>query len=69
MLQGIRELHCWIVAFRRYLTAKYRITPPEFIGMDIASNSSSGFLNIIVLCQSGCIILEAAESAHNYDMI
>lgn len=41
----------------------------KIIGVDVTSNSGSGFLDIIVLCQVGFLIFESAEPAFNYDVV
>ena len=69
MLSYIRYQHCQIVAFSRCFKTKCRMTLLKVAGVDILSNSSSGFLNVVVLCQIDFIILEAAEPASNHDIV
>ena len=58
MLSYIRHQHCQIVAFSRCFKTKCRMTLLKVAGVDILYNSSSGFLNVVVLCQIDFIILE-----------
>lgn len=43
-------IYCRIVAFSRCLVIKCRMAPLKVVGVDILSNSSSSFLNAVVLC-------------------
>lgn len=61
--------HCRIVAFSRCLIIKCRVTPFKVVGVDILSNSNSGFPDVVVLCQIGFLILEAAEPAFYHDVV
>ena len=69
MLSYIWHQHCRIVAFSRCFVIKGRMASFKVIGVDISSNSSSGFLDIVVLCQICFFILEAAEPSLNHDVI
>ena len=69
MLSYIWQQHCRIVAFSRCLIGKCRMTPLKIVSVDILSDGGSGFFDVIVLCQIGFFILEAAEPALNHDII
>ena len=69
MLSYIWHQHCRIVAFSRCLVTKCRMTPFKVVGVDILSDSSSCFPDVVVLCQVGCLILEASEPAFNHDVV
>ena len=45
------------------------MTPLKVICVDILIDRGSGFPNIIVLCQIGFFIFEAAKPAFNHDVI
>lgn len=69
MLSYIWQQHCRIVAFSRCLVIKCRMSPLKVVGVDILSDSNSCFLDVIVLCQIGFLILEAAEPTLNHDVV
>ena len=69
MLSYIWQQHCWIVAFSRCLIVKCGMTPLKVVSMNILSDGSSGFLDIIILCQIGFLILEASKPAFNHDIV
>ena len=69
MLSYIWHQHCRIVAFSRCLVIKCRMTPFKVVGMDILLYSNSGFPDVVVLCQIGLFILEAAEPTLNHDVV
>ena len=69
MLSYIWQQHCWIVAFSRCLIVKCGMTPLKVVSMNILSDGSSGFLDIIILCQIGFLILEASKPALNHDIV
>ena len=69
MLSYIWQQHCRTIAFRRCLIVKCGVTPLKVVGVNILSNGSSGFFDVIVLCQIGFFILEATKSALNYDIV
>lgn len=69
MLSYIWHQHCWIVAFSRCAVIKCRMAPLKVVGVDILSDSNSCFSDVVVLCQIGLFILEAAESALNHDVV
>ena len=45
------------------------MAPLKVIGVDIMSDSSSGFPDVVVLRQIGFLILEAAEPTLNHDVV
>lgn len=45
------------------------MAPLKVVGMDIMSDSSSGFPDVVVLCQISFFILEAAEPPLNPDVV
>lgn len=45
------------------------MTPLKVVNMNILSDGSSGFLDIIILCQIGFLILEASKPALNHDIV
>lgn len=45
------------------------MTPLKVVGVNILSNGSSGFFDVIVLCQIGFFILEAMKPALNHDIV
>jgi hypothetical protein len=45
------------------------MTPFKVVSVDILSDGSSGIFDVIVLCQVGFFILEAAKPALNHDII
>ena len=69
MLSYIWQQHCRIVAFSRCLIGKCRMTPLKIVSVDIPSDGGSGFFDVIVLCQIGFFILEAAEPTLNHDVV
>src|SRR5574344_326245 len=69
MLSYIWQEHCRIVAFSRCLVIKCRMATFKVISVDILSNGSSSFLDIVVLCQISFFILKAAEPTFNHDII
>ena len=69
MLSYIWQQHCRIVAFSRCLVIKCRMAPLKVVGVDILSDSSSCFPDVVVLRQIGFLILEAAEPALNHDVV
>jgi len=69
MLSYIWHQHCRIVAFSRCLVIKCRMASFKVVGVDILSDSSSCFPDVVVLCQIGFLILEAAEPALNHDVV
>ena len=69
MLSYIWQQHCRIVAFSRCLIIKCRMTPLKVVSVDILSDGSSGFFDVIVLCQISFFIFEAAEPTLNHDVI
>ena len=69
MLSYIWQQHCRLVAFSRCLIVKCRMTPLKVVGVDILSNSLSGFSDVIILCQIGFLILEATEPTLNHDVV
>ena len=69
MLSYIWQQHCRIVAFSRCLIVKCRMTPLKVVSVDILSDGSSGFFDVIVLCQISFFIFEAAEPTLNHDVI
>ena len=68
-LRCIRQQHCRIIAFCWCLIIKSRMATLKIIAVDITSNCSSGFFDIIVLCQIGFFIFETAEPSLNHDII
>lgn len=60
MLSYIWHQHCRIVAFSRCLIVKCGVTPLKVVGVNILSNGSFGFFDVIILCQIDFFILEAA---------
>ena len=68
-LSYIWQHHRRIVAFSRCLIIKCRMTPLKVIGVDILANSSSGFSDVVVLCQIGFFIFEATEPTLNHDVV
>lgn len=62
-LRCIRQQHYRIIAFGRRLIIKSRMAMFKVIAVDITSNCSSGFFDIIGLCQIGFLIFETAEPA------
>ena len=69
MLSYIWQQHCWIVAFSRCLIIKCRMTSLKVVSVDILTDGSSGFFDVIVLCQISFFIFEAAEPTLNHDVI
>ena len=69
MLSYIGQQHCRIIAFSRCLIVKCGVTPLKVVGVNILSNGSSGFFDVIVLCQIGFFILEATKPALNHDIV
>ena len=69
MLSYIWHQHCRIVTFSRCLVIKCRMASFKVVGVDILSDSSPCFPDVVVLCQIGFLILEAAEPAFNHDII
>lgn len=69
MLSYIWQQHCRIIAFSRCLIVKCGMTSLKVVGMNILSDGSSGFLDIIILCQIGFLILEASKPALNHDIV
>jgi len=69
MLSYIWHQHCRIVAFSRCLVIKCRMASLKVVGVDILSDSSPCFPDVVVLCQIGFLILEAAEPALNHDVV
>lgn len=69
MLSYIWQQDCWIVAFSRCLIVKCGMTPLKVVSMNILSDGSSDFLDIIILCQIGFLILEASKPALNHDIV
>ena len=69
MLSYIWQQHCRIVAFSRCLIIKCRMTPFKVVSADILSDGSSGIFDVIVLCQVGFFILEAAKPALNLNVV
>ncbi len=69
MLSYIWQQHCRIVAFSRCLIVKCRMTAFKVVGVYILPNSSSGFPDVVVLCQIGFLIFEAAEPTFNHYVI
>ena len=69
MLSYIWQQHCRIVAFSRCLLVKCRMTPFKVVSVDILSDGSSGIFDVIVLCQVGFFILEAAKPALNHNVV
>ena len=69
MLSYIWQEHCRIVAFSRCLVIKCRMASLKVVGVDILSDSSPCFPDVVVLCQIGFLILEAAEPALNHDVV
>ena len=45
------------------------MAPLKVVGVDILSYGSSGVFDVIVLCQIGFFILEAAEPTLNHDIV
>ena len=45
------------------------MTPLKVVSVDILSDGSSGFFDVIVLCQISFFIFEAAEPALNHDIV
>ena len=41
----------------------------KVVGVDITSNSRSGFLDVVIQCQISFFILEAAEPTLNHDVV
>lgn len=69
MLSYIWQQRCRIVAFSRCLIIKCRMTPLKVVSVDILPDGSSGFFDVIVLCQISFFIFEAAEPTLNHDVI
>lgn len=69
MLSYIWQQHCRIIAFSRCLIVKCGVTPLKVVGVNILSNGSSDFFDVIVLCQIGFFILEATKPALNHDIV
>ena len=69
MLSYIWHQHCRIVAFSRCLVIKCRMASLKVVGVDILSDSSPCFPDVVVLCQIGFLILEAAEPSLNHDVV
>ena len=69
MLSYIWQQHCRIIAFSRYLIVKCGVTPLKVVGVNILSNSSSGFFDVIILYQIGFFILEATKPVLNHDIV
>ena len=69
MLSYIWQQHCRIIAFSRCLIVKCGVTPLKVVGVNILSNGSSGFFDVIILCQIDFFILEATKPALNHDII
>ena len=68
-LSCIRQKHCRVVAFSRCFVIKGRMASFKVIGVDISSNSSSGFLDVVIQRQISFFILEAAEPSLNHDVV
>ena len=51
------------------MIVKYGVTPLKVVGVNILSNGSSGFFDVIVLRQIGFLILEASKPALNHDIV
>ena len=45
------------------------MAPLKVIGVDILTDSSSGFPDVVILCQIGFLILEATKPAFNHDVV
>ena len=45
------------------------MTPLKVVSVNILSDGGSGFFDVIVLCQIGFFILEAAEPTLNHDVV
>jgi hypothetical protein len=45
------------------------MTPFKVVSVDILSDGSSGVFDVIVLCQVGFFILEAAKPALNHNVV
>ena len=69
MLSYIRHQHCRIVAFSRCLVIKCRMEPLKVVSVDILSDSSSCFPDVVVLRQIGFLILEVAEPTLDHDVV
>lgn len=69
MLSYIWQQHCRMIAFSRCLIVKCGVTPLKVVGVNILSNGSSGFFDVIILCQIGFFILEATKPALNHDIV
>ena len=68
-LSCIRQKHCRVVTFSRCFVIKGRMASFKVIGVDISSNSSSGFLDVVIQRQISFFILEAAEPSLNHDVV
>ena len=51
------------------MMVKCRMTLLKVVSVDILSDGGSGFFDVIVLCQIGFFILEAAKLTLNHDII
>ena len=57
-LSYIRQKHCRVVALSRCFVIKGRMASLKVVGVDITSNSRSGFLDVVIQCQISFFILE-----------
>ena len=69
MLSCIRKQHCRIAAFSRCPVTDRGMASLKVIGVDIFTDSCSGFPDIVILCQIGFLLLEAAEPSFDHDII
>ena len=49
--------------------SQVRRTPLKVVSVNILSNGSSGFFDVIILCQIAFFILEATKPALNHDIV
>ena len=68
-LSYILQEHCWIVAFSRCFVVKGRMTSFKVVSVDVTSSRSSGFLDVVILCQINLFILKAAKPTLNHDVV
>ena len=68
-LSYIRQEHRRIVAFSQCFVIKGRMVSFKVVSVDVTSNRSSGFLDVVMLRQINFFIFEAAKTTLNHDVV